>query len=269
MRGRSTTPESIVKASYRAVDGRTRLERIHEAGSLRLRHPRGDACEAVLVNTAGGIVAGDRLDIEVTVGPGAAVTLTSAAAEKIYRSEAEPARIATRLILAPASRAAWIPQETILFDGARLRRRFAVDLAADASFVVAEIVVFGRAASGERDIAGALHDSWRVRRAGRLVFADETRLEGTIGTTLARAAVANGAGACALVLVAGPDAPDRLDAVRAGLDALGRTASVEAGASLKDGIIVARMLARSGELLRLAVADVLRAGGIVVPRVWQ
>ena len=241
------------------------MARVHEAGALRLRHPRGDACEAVLVNTAGGVVAGDQLAVEIAVGQGAAVTLTSAAAEKIYRSELAEARIDTRLSLAAGSHAAWIPQETIVFDGARLRRRLDVDLAEDATLVAAEIVVFGRAASGERDIAGSFRDGWRVRRAGKLVFADETRLDGAIGATLGRAAVADGACAVALVLVAQPDAARLLEPARVAIDA----ASVEGGASLKDGIIVARLIGR-GERLRRAVAEMLRSAcGIAAPRVWQ
>ena len=261
--------ESLVKASYGAIAGRTAVVRVHEAGALRLRHPRGGACEGVLVNTAGGVVAGDRLGVEVAVGEGAAVTLTSAAAEKIYRSEGAEATIVTRLTLAPGSRIAWIPQETIVFDGARLRRRFEVDLAEDATLVAAEIVVFGRAASGERAVTGRFRDSWRVRRANKLVFADETRLESAIGATLARPAVADGAEAAALVLVAMPEAGRLFDPLRAAIAAQIGTAATEGGASSRDGIIVARLIGR-GEPLRRAVADMLaKACGISVPRVWQ
>ena len=267
---RSGGTKSAIRATYRAIDGRTSADHLHEASSLRLRHPRGPRCQAILVNTAGGIVAGDQLAVDVALGPGAAVTLTSAAAEKIYRSDGPTSRIDTRLTLATGSEAAWIPQETILFDGARLRRRFEIDIAEDAALLASEIVVFGRAASGERDIAGRFHDSWRVRRAGRLVFADETRIEGSIGAALDRAAIASGARATGLILIARPDAARHLDPVRMAIDAVCRDAAIEGGASLKDGIIVARFVARSSEPLRRAVADVLReAGGIAVPRVWQ
>ena len=264
----SSAPGSITLAA-RFVEhaGATSLERLYESGGLRLRRPRGPTCEGIIVNTAGGIVADDRLRLEIAAGAGAEVTLTTVAAEKIYRSEHRPAQVSTSLELAARAQMFWLPQETILFDGARLERRFDLALAADSRLVAVEMLVFGRLASGETAISGSLDDRWHVRRDGRLVFADATRLEGAVGATLDRPAIAAGARAAALLLVVAPDAEARLDPLR---EALAAHAEVEAGASVRDGILVARALARSPERLRAAIVAVLgllRAGPL--PRVWR
>ena len=262
----SNRASSAIDVRFAAREGRTSLDRLQENGGLRLRRVQGAACEAILVNTAGGIVGGDTLAVTIECGARADATVTSVAAEKIYRSQGPVARITTRLVLADGARLAWIPQETILFDGARLERTFEVSLAGDARLVAAEIMVFGRLASGEAAIHGALRDDWRVRRDGRLVFAEATRLDGAIGATLDRPAVAGGARAAALLLVAAPDAAALVEPLRAAFATL---PEVEAGVSVRDGITVARALARSPERLRAAVAAALGALGLTpLPRVW-
>src|ERR1700735_3614405 len=107
-----------------AAHGGTRLARVQEAGSLRVRFPngeRGGALDAVMVNTAGGMAGGDPLDIDVTVGAGALLAATTAAAEKIYRSLGPDTEIGVKLAIGADGTLAWLPQETILFDQARLR----------------------------------------------------------------------------------------------------------------------------------------------------
>src|ERR1700690_2471803 len=69
--------------------GGSRRGRVHEAGSLRVRFPNGNslaALDAVIVNTGGGMTGGDRFDVDIKVGTGARLSVTTAAAEKIYRS---------------------------------------------------------------------------------------------------------------------------------------------------------------------------------------
>lgn len=256
---------SALTVTFAERAGATGLERLYESGSLRLRRLRGTNCEAAIVATAGGIVAGDDLAIEVRAGPRARATVTTVAAEKVYRSSGVPARIATRIALSAEARLVWVPQETILFDGARLDRRLEIDVAADAELVAAEMLVFGRLASGERAIRGTLRDDWRLRRDGRLVFAEATRLDGAIGATLDRPALGGGARAAALVLVAAPDAEARVEPLRAAFTA---AAGVEAGVSARDGIVLARALARSPERLRTAIVAALDAIGAPPPRTW-
>src|SRR6266436_2791916 len=153
-------------------DGVTRRGNLHESGSLRVRFPspEGEGLSAVLVNTAGGIAGGDRFDIEIAAGEGARLTLTTAAAEKVYRAAGPAAELNIALRLAGRAHLSWLPQETILFDRARMARRIDIDLAEGASLLLCEIVVFGRAAMGERLRSGEFVDRWRLRRGGRLVF---------------------------------------------------------------------------------------------------
>lgn len=257
-----------VRAEYVAAADHTWPARIHESGGLRLRHVKGTSCEAVLVNTAGGVVAGDTLALSFNLAAGATLTATSAAAEKIYRSDGRETEIRFDLTLAAAAKLIWLPQETILFDGSRIRRRFEVSLAESATFVAAEMTVFGRLAHGERDPVGSLHDSWRIRRDGRLVFADETRLEGAVGAVLDRGATARGARATAVVLLVSPHAALALDPVRESLSALQGTA-VEGGASVRDGVLHARLVSRAPDQLRAATIAVVQAvHDLAMPRSW-
>ena len=112
--------------------------------------------------------------------------VTTAAAEKIYRSPGPDADMEVALAVSAGGQLAWLPQETILFDRARLSRRIEVDLAEGASLIMAEAVVFGRAAMGETVREGRFADRWRVRRDGRLIFAESARLDGAIAETLGR-----------------------------------------------------------------------------------
>src|SRR5262245_14327834 len=180
---------------------------VHEAGSLRVRFPAPEtnALSAVLVNTAGGIAGGDRFSVAIDAGADTAVTLTTAAAEKIYRSHGPVATIDVSLRLAAGAYLAWLPQETILFDRAMLSRRIDIELEEGASLLLAEIVVFGRAAMREAMREGEHVDRWRLKRAGKLVFAETLRVDGDIAAKLAHPAIAKGGTAVATVLIAPAD----------------------------------------------------------------
>ena len=246
-----------------ATDGVTRRTRVHEAGSLRVRFPNAqDGLEAVIVNTGGGMTGGDHFTVDIDVAEDARLVAGTAAAEKIYRSTGPDTAMNVRLSVASGGRLAWLPQETILFDRARLARRIDVNLAADASLVMAEAVLFGRAAMGEAMREGFWADRWRLRRGGKLVFAENVRLDGDIAGRLARPASGNGPIALATVLVA-PAEETTLEAVRA-LDFAG-----EAGISAWNGIAVARLVAHDGATLRRDLVAILAALGQAVPRLWH
>jgi urease accessory protein len=248
-----------------AADGVTRRKEVHEHGSLRARFPNthDGALEAVIVNTGGGMTGGDRFTVDMTVGEGASLIAGTTAAEKIYRSTGPAAEMNVTLKVAAGGRLAWLPQETILFDRAKLSRRIDIDLDSDASLIMVEAVVFGRAAMGEALTEGAFVDRWRVRRGGALVYADTARLDGAIADELGRRAVAGGAIAMATVLAA-PGGADELERVRA----LGDTFSGEAGISAWNGLAVARLIARDGASLRHDIIALLAALGTSVPRLW-
>lgn len=252
-----------------AADGVTRRKEVHEHGSLRARFPNthDGALEAVIVNTGGGMTGGDRFTIDMTVGEGASLVAGTAAAEKIYRSTGPAAELNVTLKVAAGGKLAWLPQETILFDRARLSRRIDIDLAADASLIMVEAVVFGRAAMGEAMAEGSFIDRWRLRRDGRLIYADTAKLDGAIADQLGHRAVADGGIALATVLVA-PGGADELERVRA----LDETSSLgflgEVGISSWNGVAVARLIAKDGASLRHDITALLAALGTAVPRLW-
>ena len=140
-----------IALAVRANAGVTRRLRVAEEGSLRVRCPGPPAAEleAVIVNTAGGVAGGDRLKLAVTVEPGARLVVTTAAAEKVYRTLEPDATVDVTLTVGAGGALAWLPQETILFDRARLKRSIDIDLAEDAHLVLAEAIVLGRAGMGE------------------------------------------------------------------------------------------------------------------------
>ncbi|RUP20820.1 urease accessory protein UreD [Methylobacterium sp.] len=250
--------------------GGTRILDLAEAGPSRLRFPRGTgALEAVLVNTAGGVACGDSFAIDLALEPGADLVLTTTAAEKIYRSDGPVSRIANTLTLGEGAGLVWLPQETILFDRARVRRRFEADLADGAALIAAEVVAFGRAARGERIVDGLFADSWRIRRGGRLAYADSVLLEGPISDHLARPAIGGGARACATILDVSPGAEARLEEARARL-AEAASPGTTAAASAWNGHLAVRALGDAVGPLRGLVARFL-AGyrALPMPRVWQ
>ncbi len=250
------------------LGGASRIMRVAEAGPLRLRLPtiRDGPPEGVIVNSAGGLACGDDMAVEAEIGEGAALVLTSAAAEKAYRSTGPVTRVLTRLAVAEGGSVEWLPQETILYDRARLDRRLEADLHPAASALLLEATVFGREAHGESVREGSFRDAWRVRRGGRLVFADSVRLDGAIADRLARPAVAGGNRAMATLVHVAPDAGERLEAAREML--AGGTA--ECGASAYAGLLEVRWLAPSIGALHRDVARFMTAyRGRPMPRVWS
>jgi urease accessory protein len=247
-------------------DGATRRRHLHESGSLRVRFPspEDEGLSAVFVNTAGGIAGGDRFDIEIAVGEGARLTLTTAAAEKVYRATGAAAELNIALKAAQGAHLSWLPQETILFDRARISRRIDIDLAEGASLLFCEIVVFGRAAMGERMQSGQFVDRWRVRRGGRLVFAETVRLEGDIGEKLERPAIAKAAAAIGTALIV-PGHEALVERIREASDTFGG----EVGISAWNGFAMARFCAQDAVRLRADMVAVLgRASPVPLPRLW-
>jgi urease accessory protein len=250
-----------IALAVQAAHGRSRRRNVYEDGALRVRFPNGDDLEAMIVNTAGGMAGGDRFTLSATVDKDAALTVTTAAAEKVYRSLGDDTAIDVRLKVGPGATLRWLPQETILFDAAQLHRSIDIDLSADATLVAAEAVVFGRTAMDERVLQGRLFDRWRVRRDGRLIFADTTRIDGAIAETLARSAVAaRGIAVATVVVVPGDD--EKVAAVRK------REFAGEVGISAWSGIALARLVAHNGEALRHDLRSVLQALGGALPRLW-
>jgi urease accessory protein len=238
---------------------RTQAFRAYDSGGWRWRFPRAtEICEAVIVNTGGGM--------DVVANPGACLLVTSQSQEKIYRAAGLACQVRLKLTATPGARLIWAPQETLLFEGARLARRLEADVADDASLTIYESAAFGRLAYGETRVDASLHDVWRLRRGGRLVFAEALGIDDA-GATLDRLAVGAGARGLATLVRIAPDAAARLDPLR---EALAQASGLEAGASVVDGVLVARLASASPQRLRAGLAAAfLVLEGRAPPRVWS
>ncbi len=256
--------------------GATRLADLYQSDPCRALLPSPDPGEpvtAVLITTAGGLTGGDKLKLSVAVDAGAAALCTPQAAEKIYRSpDDSAAALELTLDVASGAMLEWLPQEMILFDGARLHRRIAVSVAADSRLLAGDITVFGRIARGERFSTGSLFDRWQVRRDGRLLWTDATRLEGEIAAALDHPAGFAGAVAQAVILYQGPDAGGARDRLRELPD---HESGCAWGATVIDGLLLLRLLDSDAARLRRQFArlwSVLRPGlGLrpAMPRLWR
>lgn len=267
--------------AHQRVDGALRLrfgpgglEHLYQRAPCRMLFPEtegGEPAQAVSITTSGGVTGGDRLDMEVLIRAGAALTLATQAAEKIYRAldDDEDTRIATRLTVEDGAWCEWLAQEAILFDRARIRRTLDVDLAATARLLAVESLVFGRLAMGEAFHTGRVHDRWTIRRDGRLIWVDALRLDGDAAAEMARPFGFGGATALATVVYAAPDAASHLDLARA-------LAGEDGGATSFDGLLVVRLLAADPATARAAVVRVVgglraRAAGLSgrLPAIWR
>lgn len=233
----------------------TRLVQRRHHGPLRVQkalYPEGPAvCHAVIVHPPGGVAGGDVLDISVEAGPGARTLLTSPGAAKWYRADGRPAR--QRVVLGAAEGASieWLPQETILFDGADATLEHEVELAPGAAYIGTEILCFGRAASGERFRRGMLRQHTRIRQAGRLVWHEQGRLAGA-GAGMASPLGLGGRHVCATLLGVGKPAP-------ASLLAMLRTGDAALGLTQLKSVFVARYLCDDSEAARHAMTRVWQA----------
>lgn len=258
-------------------DGAAVLNDLYQRAPCRVLFPdidAGEAAQAVLLTTSGGLTGGDRLEMEAAIDAGCRVTLTTQAAEKLYRALPEDAdtRIDVRVRVGNGAWLEWLAQETILFDRARLRRSFSAELEAGARLLAVESIVFGRTAMGETYASGRLHDSWRIRRGGRLVWADATMLDGDIATLRVAPLGFGTAVAYSTLIYASEDAPQLLAPVRELLEQhYGRAA-----ATAFAGLLVIRLMADDASVLRATVINVASwirqaAAGLPpkLPRVWH
>ncbi|MDC9825881.1 urease accessory protein UreD [Devosia sp. ZB163] len=247
------------------LDGRTRLTTLFQEGcaKIRLPHTHDQSLQAVLINTAGGLTGGDDVAWEIDAAPGARVVLTTQACERVYRSLGDDATVRSTITVGAGAHLDWLPQETILFEGARLDRGLEVDLAPDASFFAIEAILLGREAMGEAARNAHLRDNWRIRRGGRLIHAEATRLS---ADPLERDGLGllDGANAFATLLYVGADAELKLDRVR---DLL----TDATGASVVGERLVVRAMAPSGLALRRIITPLIAhlSGAGTLPRLWH
>jgi urease accessory protein len=254
--------------------GSTFLADLYQRSPAKAMFPRidGKDCrEVVFLNTAGGIAGGDWLHYALTAGEGATITATTQTAERVYKAIGEPGHVTTRIEAHANATVEWLPQESIVFERGRLTRQTEIDMDAAARVLAMDWLLLGRTASGEVVRTGEIRDNWRIRRDGRLVWADSFRLGEDIAGQAARASLLGGCTAIATIIYAAPDAEAHLDPAREILGALG----IKAGATLVNSLLICRFAAELASDLRRGVTTFLRTfraelGGFppALPRVW-
>ena len=250
-------------------DGRTAIRSWYQSGAAKARAPKiytHQGLETLLINTAGGLTGGDSFEISLSVAPGALGVFTSQASEKIYRSIGGTASIKLDMSVAEQGRGYWVPQDTIVFDGASLSRELRLTASDSAEFLIMEPLVFGREAMGERVSVGSYRDSWRVWVDDRLVFAEEARLDGDIGLGLNRPAMGRGATAYLTGLYRGPAMDGKRDALRS----LPCGEGTWAGTSLLREALSFRLAAQDpADMRRWMVAAYRTLSGLPSPIAWR
>ena len=219
--GPGTGVHGKAEVVFAVKSGGTRLSHLYQHEPLRVlfpSSPKEDVLGAVVVNTSGGLVGGDSLDLSVALGPGAQALVTTQAAEKLYRSIGADCLVTAVIEVGENAWLEWLPQETIIFDGARLRRRTTLTVSPGARLLAGEVLVFGRIARGEALSHGLIHDEWRLCMGGRLLWADSLHLAGDLAAKLAAPAGFRGSKAMATFVYAAQDAPRWLEAARELID---------------------------------------------------
>jgi urease accessory protein len=261
----------VVSSSERG----TRITEIFQRSPIRIMFPRVGGApveEAVLINTTGGVAGGDCLECAVTTLANASITVTSQAAEKVYRALNEPAHIATKLKAHAGGRLAWLPQETIVFNWGRICRDTEIEVSSGAELLALEWLVLGRAAHGEEVVGGHISDSWRVRKDGRLIWADSFRVTDGVFPQLCRSALLSDCKAVATLIYFGPAIDIRLEFLRD----VAASLNCQCAATSVGGLIVVRFAATFSSELRVALRSFLQqfsqelgSGPFRVPKMWS
>jgi urease accessory protein len=249
------SPDSRIDGRAMVVFGHEGVRDTFEIAPARLLVFH-DTPLAVTVGTGGGLAGGDRFSLDIHVDPDATATVMPQAAEQIHRALPceDDTRIETRITVGAGGTCEWLAQEAILFDRSRMRRSLEADLAPDARMLAMEMLVLGRGTRGEVYRGGLVHDSWRIRRDGRLVWADTLHVAGDFAEG-GRASFGFGhAAAIATIVYAGPGAASHLD--------LGRHLSEPptGDATSFDDLLILRMTREDPYALR---RDVMRAAGVL------
>lgn len=256
-----------VSLSIRARGAQSYVADLSERDGYKVRLPRrSNPPEAIIINTGGGLASGDDIRQTFNVAEGAALTVTTQAAERAYRSmDNRTTHLGVHAAIAPRASFAWLPQETILFDRSRLSRTLDINVAVSSRALITETIIFGRAAMGETLSIGSFSDQWRIRRDGKLIFAENIRFHDASFATMHEAALTGGARVMTTLILVASDAEDKLDQTRAALAGT----PVTCAATAWNGKLIIRGLAhRSEDVRKLNARLVPILSGLPVPRVW-
>lgn len=247
-----------------------KLKRFYQSGSAKIFIPKTYAktTEAVLVNTAGGLTGGDIFDAKLRADGDTHLTVSTQTAERVYCALGpQAAKITIDMELCGKASLHWLPQETILFDGAGFSRHLKVEMDDAASFLASEMMVFGRTAMHETVRQGNISDQWRISRDGRLIHAEALRLDGHIDEKLLQPASADGGVCVATTLYVSRDAEAKADAVRSFFK---NHDDVRTAVSAWDGKLVIRSVCgNTARLKKLMAQFIEQFRSIANPRVWN
>jgi len=253
----------------------TRVAEVYQKFPIGILFPKigdGQIKEAVIINMSGGVAGGDRFEIEVEALNKASFAVTTQAAEKIYRALDRPARIATKLKVCEGAKLAWLPQETIIFNKARIRRQTEIDLCSGAEVIALEWLVLGRAASGEEVVSGYILDSWRIRKDGHLIWADGFLVADETFAQLHRKALLSNWRAVGTLIYFGPNLDARLRSLRE----IATSLDCECAATIVGAIIIVRVAAPVSRDLKRGLRSLLEQfsrelgrGPFGVPKMWS
>jgi urease accessory protein len=272
--GQVQTTPALQRARGRAfvsvalARGASRLTDLAQSGSARVMLPRvgGPDPEAVFLNTSGGLTSGDALAFAMEVGGGARLTATTQTAERAYLARDGAARLTVSAQVGEGARLTWLPQETILFEGADLARETAIDLAPAAVCLLVETVVLGRRAMGETVTAARLRDRRRVTLAGKPLHVEALDLSPGAFPRLAGPAVLGPAHVFASLAMCGAGAEAAAGALRDLPAPDGGLAAVSGW----NGRTLVRATATDLWPLKQYLGRVIaRLTGQPLPRVWQ
>jgi urease accessory protein len=259
----------------RGSDRGTEVVNVYQKFPTRVMLPTigdGSVKEVVAINASGGIAGGDRLELEVTALGNSLVAVTSQAAEKVYRALDQPAQVFTKLTVRDAAKLAWLPQETIIFNSARVHRQIEIDLCIGTELMALEWLVLGRTAHSEKVVQGDIRDRWLVKREGRLVWADSFLIAEETFPHLRRKALLSSYNAIGTFLYFGPHLDRRLEMLRE----VAQSFACKCAATMVSGLIVVRLAAEASSDLRIALICMLEQfgreanpGPFRVPKMWS
>ena len=255
------------RVSVRLRDKTSVIQGLRQSGASKLLFPKtaSNDLTAVILNCSGGVTGGDRFSTRARVARDAGLVMTTQAAERAYKAQPDEIGIIdTRLTVAPNARLSWLPQETLIYDGASIKRRLRIRLARSARVLACETLVMGRTAQAEHLSNLCLADDIDIIRDGRLIFADRLRLFNDVERTLQGAAVLAGARSLATVILAASGAGTLVETLRP-------TLPEKCGIAAPDpDLLVARLTADDSFLLRQTIVPLLaRLGVDPLPRTWM
>jgi urease accessory protein len=256
--------------SFKNIHEKTKLDRLYQHGSAKIRFPKtyDGFSEAVLINTAGGLTGGDQLDWNISLDAKTSAVFTTQACEKSYQSSSGTAHVSTQITVGENATCHWLPQETILYEGSALNRTLDIQLSQTSKLIALESVMLGREAMGEALKKCTFRDRWRIYRDGKLIFADNVKLEGDMEALEEASALMSGNKAFATLLYCGTQDNEQLTKIADKLQSSlkGRSMAV----SIVEGKLVARFLAQDTYVLRQILMPILKElSGNDLPRVWR